>query len=67
MEEANVKIKQMKSWRITKAAFLKHVEVESWEDAVKKFPLFAEQKKLMKFELKKENDVPQTFKVCLTC
>jgi hypothetical protein len=64
MDEANTKIKHLKSWRITKALFLKELKLQSWEDAQQQFPLFADKNKLMKFDIKKEDDLPQTFKVC---
>ena len=59
-----MKIKELKSWAVTKKAFINEVNVKMWEEAKEKFPLFADQNKLMKFGIKKEGDLPKIFKVC---
>ena len=65
LKEAAAQIKQMSALR---AAFVRLVNVESWEEAQAKFPLFAtnqEFKKFSKIDLNK--CIPQSFTDVCTC
>lgn len=70
MEDVSKKIQELKCWRCTKEAFVNRMHVDSWEEAQQKFPLYAQKKRLLKFNLKSDNTksedkIPQAFKVAL--
>ena len=63
IDEAEGKSGKLKAISAAKAALLKEVEIETWEEAKNVIPEFAKEDVLTQFEVQKGKPLPKRFKV----
>lgn len=63
IDEAEGKSVKLKALSAAKAALLKEVEIETWEEAENVIPEFTKEDALCKFEVQKGKPLPKPFKV----
>ena len=62
MDEASKLIENIKHWSAMESLFLKEVNVDTWEEAERRFPKYANREKLLQFKVK-DKTMSKEFKV----
>lgn len=65
--EAENKSKQYKSLSMVKDAFMKEVQLKSWDEAAKVIEAIGGQERLSSFNIKQGKPLPKNFEVYITC
>lgn len=65
--EAEAECERLKVLATAKAALMKEVEMETWDEVEAAIPEFSKGKDLQKFRLQKGKPLPQDFKVPQSC
>ena len=65
MEKAIKKCNGLKQCECTKTAFLAQVELLSWDEGLEIIPDYADEEKLLQFNVKANKELPSDFKVAI--